>query len=43
MEDYVQLADDKQVIAFLASYTTSFNMIGAAISTTPFLYVVFYG
>jgi hypothetical protein len=39
VEDYVFHAEDTQVIAFLDSYTTSFNMIGVAISTKNLLCV----
>jgi hypothetical protein len=33
VEDYVLHAEDQQVVAFLDSYTTSFNMIGVAVRT----------
>jgi hypothetical protein len=38
VENYVLHAEDQQVITFLDSYTTSFNMIGVAVRIQDHLY-----
>ena len=40
VERYALKAEDKEVIAFMKTYTSSFNMIGVAVSIPHSLYLL---